>query len=140
MSGGLGAAQSQHPEEITVTGDTSPVNLQLRIDRAEDDLLGLYNELVDEDIQVECEYETVLGSRIKRRICQTSAQKEALTTTAVMSFYGIELGATPALVSSSLEFQRTMRELIDTNPELKAAADRLTELMIEQAEQNHGNQ
>lgn len=128
---GAEPASTKPLEEISITGDQNQVNLQMAIDSAESEFYELFNDLVDEEFRVTCKNEIVLGSRIKKRVCQTGYQQEELTTAAMYSYYGIPYDATAALANKNSQLREQARELIETNAELRQAATRLSDLVSE---------
>lgn len=116
------ASDDRITEEIIIQGDRNKINLQLQVDRAEDEFYAVFNELVDEDLRIECNYETVLGSRIKQRICQTKYMRDELSTAAQFNFFGMEYGSPAVIAEKNRQLRNTAIELIENNPELRNAA------------------
>lgn len=125
------ASDDKITEEIVIQGDRSKINLQLQVDRAEDQFYAIFNELVDEDLRIECKYETVLGSRIKQRVCQTKYMRDELTTAAQFNFFGMEYGSPSAIAEKNRLLKKTAMELLEKNPELRNAALNLSQRVEE---------
>ncbi len=80
---GAGVAQeveeesNEIPEEITVYGQKTLLNLKMRVYRAEEDFFKLFNELNEDDqYDIFCEKIARVGSRIKRRTCWSPFERE----------------------------------------------------------------
>lgn len=133
----LGASE-ELPEEIVVEGERDRINLQLLVDEAENAFYTLFNELVDDaDFRIECKYETVLGTRVKSRICQTRYMREELTTAAMFNYFGMEYQASAALTAKNRELRRKTIELLENNPELRSAAQNLSR-RVEEYQDEYG--
>jgi len=133
-------AQSQEKitEEITVTGDNAKVNLQLAVDRAEDEFFALFNSLIDEEeFKIECRYEKVIGSLIKQRICQTRYMRDELTRAANLSYVGVEYIATARLSDKNRQLRKKTIELLEQNAELRSAASNLSQ-RVEEYQDEYG--
>lgn len=123
---GLGQ-DGELPEEISVMGDRSPGNLERRMHEAEDRFLALFNQLVEDEFQVHCRYEAVLGSRVRQRICQSGRQKRELTRAALFNVMDMPYDALPGLATADRRFREKVQEMIAANPALEDAASTLQE-------------
>jgi len=65
------------PEEITVYGQKTLLNLKMRVYRAEEDFFKLFNELNEDDqYDIFCEKLAPTGSRIRRRTCWSPFERD----------------------------------------------------------------
>jgi len=70
-------AANDIPEEITVYGQKTLLNLRIAVDRAEVEFFERFNELNEDDqYDVFCEKIAVTGSRIRRRTCWSPYERE----------------------------------------------------------------
>ena len=120
------------PEEIVVKGSRDDINLQLQVDRAEDEFYAILNDLVpDADFRIECKYEKVLGTLIKQRICQTGYMRKELSTAATLSLYGVDYMISASLTEKNRKLREITIELLEKNPELRNAALNLNQRVEE---------
>ena len=127
MGFAMGAESPVVTEEITITQSRDRINLQLQVDQAEDEFYALLNDLIDDrDFKITCRYEKVIGSLIKQRLCQTGYMRRELTTTATFSYFGMEYLITPALAEKNRQMREITVELLEKNPELRIAAQKLS--------------
>ena len=136
-------------EEIIVTGELTPSRLRFQIDRAQDDIYRLFNQLLDDkDYKVNCKKEASTGSYILTRGCEPAflsnerARHTAHTVAVWRSGEDPQLSMEMALSSgrvseSELQFDmehkyeemnQMMFDLAINNPDLMAALQRFAEL------------
>lgn len=89
----------------------------------------MFNGLVEAEFQVSCKREYVLGSRIKKRVCQAGYQRELLTRAAMWQSSGGAYNGDAAMAAKNSELSTKARELIETNAALRQAASRLSDLV-----------
>lgn len=115
-------------EEITVIGDRSSLSMQRAVDRAQDAFYTLFNSLNDDDeFDITCSYEILLGSRVKQRLCQTDYQKAELTKTATLSSFDTPYLATARLTAKNRELSNKVLKLLESNPAFREAAMELSD-------------
>ncbi|GEM_PF-1635072 len=136
-------------EEIVVIGELTPSRLRFQMERAQDDIYRLFNQLLDDkEYKVNCKSEAGTGSYILRRGCEPAflsnerARNSAHTIAAWRSGEDPQLSMEMALSSgrvseSELQFDmehkyeemnQKMFDLAISNPELMAALHRFAEL------------
>ncbi len=136
-------------EEIIVTGELTPSRLRFQMERTQDDIYRLFNQLLDDkDYKVNCKKEAGTGSYILRRGCEPAflsnerARNTAHTVAAWRSGEDPQLAMEMALSSgrvseSELQFDmahkyeemnQQMFDLAISNPDLMAALQRFAEL------------
>jgi hypothetical protein len=140
---------SEFLEEIVVTGELTPSRLRFQMERAQDDIYRLFNQLLDDkDYKVNCKKEASTGSYILRRGCEPvfisneRARNAAHTMSAWRSGEDPQLSMELALSSGRVseselrfdmehkyeEMNQQMFDLAISNPELMAAMQRFAEL------------
>ena len=126
------------PEEITVEASRDRINLQLQVDQAENQFYALFNDLVDdEDFRIECQYERVIGSIIKERICQTKYMRDDLSTAATLSLSGVDYQISARLTEKNHQLRDKARALLENNPEFRNAAENLSD-RVEEYQDEYG--
>ncbi|MDG2176026.1 MAG: hypothetical protein P8M72_07860 [Gammaproteobacteria bacterium] len=126
------------PEEITVEASRDRINLQLQVDQAENQFYALFNDLVDdEDFRIECQYERVVGSIIKERICQTKYMRDELSTAATLSLSGVDYMISAILTEKNSQLREKAMELLENNPAFRNAAQNLSE-RVEEYQDEYG--
>lgn len=126
------------PEEITVEASRDRINLQLQVDQAENQFYALFNDLVDdEDFRIECQYERVVGSIIKERICQTKYMRDELSTAATLSLSGVDYMISAILTEKNSQLREKAIELLENNPAFRNAAQNLSE-RVEEYQDEYG--
>ena len=124
----IAAEDETLPEEITVEASRDRINFQLQVDQAENQFYAMFNELVDdEDFRIECKYETVIGSLIKQRICQTKYMRDELSTSATLSLSGVDYQISARLTEKNHQLREKAQELLESNPAFRNAAQNLSE-------------
>jgi hypothetical protein len=96
-------------EEITVRGELSIIAIRNQLERAEDNLYGLFNELNDDDdFDITC-YERKRASYIPIRECEPRFLTRARQANAVTSMVGIREGTASAggFVGTAGDFSAT---------------------------------
>ena len=120
-------------DEITVLGTRSLRTMQRQIERADETLFGLFNELnTDNNYDVYCRDENRVGSKIKFRVCKSNFERGVMPEEwedAVSS----DISSTFELPKAELRRHReAMRQemirLVVEHPELMKALDRRTAL------------
>jgi hypothetical protein len=139
-------------EEIVVLGELTPSRLRFQIERAQDDIYRLFNQLLDDkEYKVNCKKEAATGSYIIRRSCEPAfltnerARNSAQTMAAWRSSLDpqdLQLSMEQALSSSRVseselrfdvegKYEAMNQEMFDlaiSNPELMAAMQRYADL------------
>ncbi len=133
-------------EEITVTQQRPPSLLRREIFQATENVYGLFNSLNDDDeFDVHCYEQYILGSRIKERFCHAKFVENALSNTATDYVNGQQgdpeslTGATPHLIQSEIRqknhiLEEKMLELGNNNRQLNEALLHLKDLRDEYSE------
>jgi hypothetical protein len=81
-------------EEVIVRGGKTLSQWRLEVDRAQDELFALFNELNEgEDNDVRCRNEVPTGSRIPQRVCWSTAQDRASASGARNLLNALTFGA-----------------------------------------------
>lgn len=137
------AQPAEEPEEIIVRG--KPLSeFRLEIERAHDEMVGLFNEAnEDDDTDVRCRDEAPTGSRIPRRICFSAAQERA-SASAALDFLragtrssgspsaGTGIGSAPNTAGEEsralVEFEEEWRRVMSTNRQFFDAVIKYREL------------
>jgi len=134
----IAAEEESLPEEITVEASRDRINFKLQVDQAENQFYALFNELIDdEDFRIECKYETVIGSLIKQRICQTKYMRDVLSTAATLSLSGANYMISSILTEKNRELREKTMDLLENNPEFRSAAQNLSE-RVEEYQDEYG--
>jgi hypothetical protein len=134
----IAAEEESLPEEITVEASRDRINFKLQVDQAENQFYALFNELIDdEDFRIECKYETVIGSLIKQRICQTKYMRDELSTAATLSLSGANYMISSILTEKNRELREKTMDLLENNPEFRSAAQNLSE-RVEEYQDEYG--
>jgi len=77
---GSGADSGDEIDEITVVGPRSLVLIKRQIERADFELYGIANALIDDPMyKTYCRRTSVSGSRLKRRICLPGYERELMS-------------------------------------------------------------
>jgi vacuolar-type H+-ATPase subunit F/Vma7 len=110
-------------DEITVMGVRDLGALRAELTRAEDEVYDLYNELNDDDdYDIICKREALIGSQIKKRICKARLYRDALSEATEDDDVGIVYFG--PLVNEEKHrkiLREKMRAVANQNPELIVA-------------------
>ncbi|MDG2175827.1 MAG: hypothetical protein P8M72_06835 [Gammaproteobacteria bacterium] len=133
-------------EEITITQQRPPSLLRREIIQATENVYDLFNSLNDDDeFNVYCYEEYILGSRIKERFCHANYIENALSNVATDYVNGQQgdpesvPGATPHLIQAEIRLKNRilgekMLELSNNNRQLNDALLHLKDLRDEYSE------
>ncbi|MBN1239268.1 MAG: hypothetical protein JXB36_12260 [Gammaproteobacteria bacterium] len=122
-------------EEIVVRGRTRAA-LRVQIRQAEDAFYERFNEInSDDDFDIHCRQEPVIGSRLPRRICQPDLWRQALTDIGrdtVLAWQGSQAPPPGAHFGRALHKGRLldaeMRRLMTEDPQLRRLLIRISTL------------
>ena len=140
----------RQPEEIVVTGELTPARLRFQLERAQEDVYQLFNELLDDtEYRINCVSRSSTSSHIVRRSCEPAflADARARVAAQTMSTWrsgpedrqlAMEMALSTGRVSDSdLQFDnaqkyekmnQAMFDLAMENPQLQKALLRLAAL------------
>jgi len=110
-------------DEITVMGVRDLGALRTELMRAEDEVYDLYNEInEDDDYDIVCKRVALIGSQIKRRVCQARIYRDALSEATEDDEGGIlYVGSIVNEQKHGKILREKMRDAANKNPQLIVA-------------------
>lgn len=114
-------------EEVVVSGGKTLSQWRLEVERAEDQLVALFNKLNEgEDNDVRCRNEAATGTRIPQRVCWSQAQDRA-SATGARDFLNALVLATGSAGGESAAQTAAVRAMSNALNEGRSAEDRFQE-------------
>lgn len=113
-------------DEITVISARDLLALRVEIDRAEDEIYQIFNELnEDDDYDMICKNEKPVGTRISRRVCRARLFREAMAEDARRAMDGdVMTGPMINTKKHNEILQEKLRSMVLENPELAEAVQK----------------
>lgn len=119
-------------DEIVVIGDMTPRRFRLQIERAEDEVFSIFNELNgDDDYDIVCKRRTRVGSQIPFRSCKARLYWEALSEAAQEGDFGAPYRERLSNASAhAARLREIMAETAGQDPQLMRALQERHQLQL----------